>query len=47
MEPKALVPMAVTDGGIVTDVRPVDSKAPSPIDRTPLPMVTDVRAEQS
>ena len=44
--PKARVPTAVTDGGIVSDVRPVLRKAYPPIDCTPLPMVTDVSAAQ-
>ena len=41
MEPNASAPMAVTDGGMVTDVRPVYRKALLPIRRKRLPMVTD------
>ena len=44
--PKARAPTDVTDGGIVSDVRPVLRKAYPPIDCTPLPMVNDVSAAQ-
>ena len=46
MWPKAKDLIFLTPGGIVTDVRLVCAKALMPIDRSPLPKITDVRLRE-